>query len=329
MTLTCGLFPLSTGTEQEGKLPKKRLEVRLDVQDAHKALPQGYRGKEVRVKTMAAPGFSYLPDAGQTIRTLCLGSLADGGGPFLEVFWARILWRCLFVMDEKPVCYDSVPACLCMKCQLFDVQQMVRAKSSLVSSRSPFLPSYAASLLSRPASKSLTSCAVSPALSSRPMCSVAETTCGLADVDALKSACEPVCEPDSLSRVSFLSRPRLDFADVSSSCFLPAVASSPVPSSPPVASRPVVSSPAASSVPPVVGPVPVSSPVLPSRPSSRSFVAPRPVPRFAVPRYVPAPRPVGVSPFRLLSFVPLVLFVFPVLLSTPFGFALSFIPLLR
>ena len=67
MTLTCGLFPLSAGTEQEGKLPKKRLEVRLEVWDARKALPQGYRGKEVRVKTMAAPGFSYLPDAGGTV----------------------------------------------------------------------------------------------------------------------------------------------------------------------------------------------------------------------------------------------------------------------
>ena len=31
VTLTCGLFPLSSGTEQEVKLEKKRLEVRLEV----------------------------------------------------------------------------------------------------------------------------------------------------------------------------------------------------------------------------------------------------------------------------------------------------------
>ena len=54
--------------------------------------------------------------------------------------------------------------------------------------------------------------------------------------------------------------------------------------------------------------------------------------RFAAPRYVPASgvwsSPVVDSPLRLLPFVPMVLFVFPVLLSTPFGFALSFVPLL-
>ena len=231
-------------------------------------------------------------------------------------------------MDVKPACYDSVPACLCMKCQLYDVQQMVRAKSSLVSSRSPFLPRYAASLLSRPPSKSAP-CAVSSALSSRPTCSVAVSTSGLADVDALKSAREPVCELDCPPRRPFLSRPRLDFADVSLSCFSPAASSGSV--------LPVVSS---------VGPAPVvSSPVPSSCPGSGSFVAPRPVPRvcparprpvpssrFAAPRYVPASRvwssPVGASPLRLLPFVPMVLFVFPVLLSTPFGFALSFVPLL-
>lgn len=47
-------------------------------------------------------------------------------------------------VSVKPVCYDSVPPCLCMDCQLYD-QQMVRAKSSTVSSRSPFMPRYAVS----------------------------------------------------------------------------------------------------------------------------------------------------------------------------------------
>ena len=39
---------------------QKRLEVRLEVQDARKALPQGYRGKEVRVRAVAVPGIFIL-----------------------------------------------------------------------------------------------------------------------------------------------------------------------------------------------------------------------------------------------------------------------------
>ena len=39
---------------------QKCLEVRLEAQDACKALPQGYRGKEVRVRPEAAPGIFIL-----------------------------------------------------------------------------------------------------------------------------------------------------------------------------------------------------------------------------------------------------------------------------
>ena len=39
---------------------QKRLEVMLEVQEARKALPQGYRGKEVRVRPVAAPGIFIL-----------------------------------------------------------------------------------------------------------------------------------------------------------------------------------------------------------------------------------------------------------------------------
>ena len=39
---------------------QKRLEVRLEVQDARKALPQEYRGKEVRVRPVAVPGIFIL-----------------------------------------------------------------------------------------------------------------------------------------------------------------------------------------------------------------------------------------------------------------------------
>ena len=41
-------------------IDQKHLEVRLEVQDARKALPQGYKGKEVRVRRVAAPGIFIL-----------------------------------------------------------------------------------------------------------------------------------------------------------------------------------------------------------------------------------------------------------------------------
>ena len=125
-------------------------------------------------------------------------------------------------MEEKPLCYDSVPACLCMSCQLYDVRQMVKAKSSVVSSRSPFLPSYAASLLYCPSSKSVAP-ATSSAVYTRPSCTVAATTSGLASIDfSMLSVTKPVREPGCFPHCSYLSRPCLDFVDSSSSpCFLP------------------------------------------------------------------------------------------------------------
>ena len=54
---------LSAGIDGEGKLLISRQEVRLDVQHARKALPQGYRGKEVYPYRPLCQEFSYLPDA--------------------------------------------------------------------------------------------------------------------------------------------------------------------------------------------------------------------------------------------------------------------------
>lgn len=152
------------------------------------------------------------------------------------------------MMEEKPICYDSVPACLCMSCQLYDIRQMVKAKSSVVSSRSPFLPSYAASLLYCPLSKSVAP-AASSAVYTRPSCTVAATTSGLASIDfSMLSVPKPVCEPGCFPRCSYLSRPCLDFVDSSSSpCFLPSSVSAvdSVAASP---SRPVCSVASASPV---------------------------------------------------------------------------------
>jgi len=266
----------------------------------------------------------------------------------------------------KPSCYDDVPACLCVDCQLYDVKQMVLAKSTAVSSRSPFLPSYAASLLSRPS------------------CSVATSTSGLAVTDVAEPVYEPdvaepvyesdaesAYEPDRFPRRPFLSRPRLDFADLSSPCFLPAESSRSAVFSPAVTS----SCPVSTAAPRVwSGPVPPSRPVVSvSHGSPVSSFAVSPAAAFGCSVSSPAPRvwpgpvssaaasspvrsvaaspvvsvppsPVGpvVPPCRLLpgpSWLPhcrpvspmacFVLVLLPVLLPTSFGFVLSFLPVLR
>ena len=231
---------------------------------------------------------------------------------------------------RKPSCYDSVPACLCTECQLYDVHC---AESSSLSTTS-FLPRrYAASLWSSPAA----SCAVSSVLSTRPSCSIADSTCGLANTNV---------PPRRSSRV----RRRFDFAVSSSSFMLPVSSTASVAVSPSsvavssssvaVSSGPVQSSPigsvqssfaVASSGP--VSSVPVT-PVLPSRsvssvpPRARSApVWSRPVPPSRPIRYAAPPSRLLPSP-SLLPHVPvvcLVLVAVPVLLATPFGFVLSFL----
>lgn len=256
---------------------------------------------------------------------------------------------------DKPSCYDSVPACLCMSCQLYDVRQMVRAKSAVVSSRSPFLPSYAVSLLSRPASKSVVS-SVTSTLSTRPSCTTAVTTCGLSSVDDQKPDCfssiaapKPVCEPGCFPRCPYLSRPCLDFADSSSSPFFSPspVAVSPscpvsssvwsvAPSSSPVVS--VAASTRSSVCSVTASPVRCSPNVVCSVAASTSSpvcsVAASPV--RCLPSLVsPVPCHRVFCPSSLLSrppFVPVarpVWLVAPVLLLTVFGFVLGFLPLLR
>ena len=243
----------------------------------------------------------------------------------------------------KPACYDSVPACLCMQCQLYDVKQMVRAKSATVSSRSPFLPRYAVSLLSRPTIESAP-CAVASVLSTQPSSSVAASTYGLADIDAPKYVCEPDCFPHRPN----LSHPRVDFADLSSPCFLPGSGSGPAVSPASSAAVPVVQSscPANSvTVSPVrsscsvayvaVSPAVTSSPVTTSHGSPVSSVAASAAATFGP---VAAPRrlfPGFCTPFSKTVIRPVfpvarfVLILLPVLLPTPFGLVFSFLPFLR
>ena len=161
-------------------------------------------------------------------------------------------------------------------------------------------------------------CTVSSALSSRPSCSVAESTCGLVNVDVPK----------------FLFRPCLDFADLSSPCFAPAC--DPVPPDSPACSDAAPSSTVAAP-PGFVQSWPVVSSCSVSSVASRSrlaFVPPGPPGSFRSvpscplisfaqplrPAFVQPSVPFGASPF-CRPFFPVacfILVVVPVLFSTPF-----------
>ena len=257
---------------------------------------------------------------------------------------------CVMDLPEKPSCYDAVPACLCTSCQLYDA---VCAKSSSVSSS--FLPArYAASLYSSPAD----SCEVSSVLSTRPSYTVADSTCGLASIVPPRRPRRPfefaVSSPPFMLPVSSAAVSAVSSSSdaVPSGSVLPSPASSVQTSAVVVSSSDAVLSSPASSVQTsatVVSsssllstPVPASCPV--SYASSRA----RPVPVWS--RAVPPSRPFRsvAPPFRPVApplrlvpgplFLPrsllfpvacFVLVAVPVLLSSPFGFVLSFLPLLR
>ena len=238
----------------------------------------------------------------------------------------------------KPSCYDDVPACLCTECQLYDA---VSAESSSVSSS--FLPvRYAATVYSSPAD----SCEVSSVLSTRPSCSVAESTCGLASTVPPRRPRRrrfefavssppfmlPVSSAVSSSSVSVPSGSVLPdpVSPVQASAVVGSAVSSSsvsVPSGPvlPSPASPVVASTAASSSAPLFTPVSSVSSRAWSRP-----VPPSPPFRSAVPPFRPvAPlfRPLLVPRPPLLPVVCLVLVA--VLLPSPFGLVLSFLPLFR
>lgn len=241
-----------------------------------------------------------------------------------------------FIMDlpVKPPCYDSKPPCLCMKCYVYD---------------------YECDMLSRPALEF--SLDGSSSLSTRPSSTVAVSTCGLANIDvppvdsvAVQSSCsvEPVavsparpsCPAVSVAVSPVCSSPVEPVAvspvrhsvDVSPVCSSPvtSVAASHVHPGRPISSVAVSSSPPpscpVSSGPPRVWP----RPVLPSRPVSPVAAPCRLLPSFRSPVFSPVVRPPllpSCSPF-----FPLACFVFvmiPVLLPTPFGLVLSFLPVLR
>ena len=166
------------------------------------------------------------------------------------------------VSVDKPVCYDSVPACLCEDCQFYDIVMSLDADPS----------SYWTSPLFRESS------------------SVAESTSGLAVIDAVCAVGKrmrlhqsvpdpPVPVRRSPIFRSYLSRPDVAFADLSAPCFMP-VCDPVLPAS--CESDAVLSScPATSAAASPVCASPVSP--VPSSSASVSSVAPSSGPVFAQP----------------------------------------------
>ena len=67
---------------------------------------------------------------------------------------------------EKPACYDAIPLCFCANCLRYDLRHVTESSSSL---------------------------------SSRPSCTVAESTSGLTAVCPVSQSVPPVVSPAQLS----------------------------------------------------------------------------------------------------------------------------------
>ena len=246
----------------------------------------------------------------------------------------------------KPDCYDSVPPCLCKKCQSFDVYmascvprtfaQTTSGLSVVNAARSSFANVHSRSVRRKPAR----SRPVAPPVtsSSRPVASPVTSKSVVASsrlVAPPVSSCAPFgsrARTCTVAASSVAARP-VAASSVSSPISVPAVVSSP--SSVGMSSSVVVSSARSSPVGSLACPVTVS----PVRPSpvvvpSVKFGPAGPgstVPRFVSPR---VPLAVGSLPGRPFCspFIPVVCFVLavvPVLLFSPFGLVWSFLPVWR
>ena len=182
----------------------------------------------------------------------------------------------------KPQCYDSVPPCLCQKCQRYDVYmtscvprtfgETTRGLSVVNAARSNYADVHSRSVRRKPAR-------------SRPRCSVVPpvTSSSVAPPVTSSSVALPVTSsPVAVSTVvssfsSFGSRTRAVAATSSSVCSSPVAVSTAVSSFAPFGSRARVSTVAASSSSVASHPVAVSSVVpspvaVPAVVSSSSFV---------------------------------------------------------
>ena len=267
-------------------------------------------------------------------------------------------------VHPKPVCYDSVPPCLCEKCQRYDMfmascvprtfGQSTSGLAVVNAARSSYANVHSCSVRRKPARSRPRSRA---AVSSIPV-AVAVST-----VVSSSRARPSAAAPSSSVAVSTGSRARPSAAAPSSSVAVSTVMSSSAPfgsrarpsaaalsnsvavSSPVVSSSSFVSAPSSVAVshPASSGSLACSVAVSPVRPSpsvvppvkfgSVPSVSSVPVASSPVwPRFVP--RAQSFVPGRSLgsSFVPVVCFVLafvPVLLFSPFGLVWSFLPVWR
>ena len=245
----------------------------------------------------------------------------------------------------KPKCYDSVPPCLCKSCQQYDVfmascvpRTSGESTSGLAvvnAARSCYADAFARNVRrSRPRSRPR-SRAVAPPVSSSPVAVCPSTVPACSSSAAVSSSApfgsrvrssvaassstvsSPVAVPTVVSRSSFVSAPSSVVVSrpVSSGSLACPVSVSPVRPSPVV-------------VPPVKPGRPAGSGSTIASSVSSVPVATTPVWRRSVPRaqsFVSS-RAVG---FPFVPVVCLVLVVVPVLLSSPFGLVLSFLPVWR
>ena len=251
---------------------------------------------------------------------------------------AKVGWKFFYVVMEvvpKPTCYDSVPPCLCKMCQRYDMYmascvprtfgESTCGLAVVSASRSSYADVHSRSVRRKPARSRPRSRVVAPPVTSSPVAVCSSTV----------SACSVVSSSapfGCLARSSTVSSPVAVPTVVSSSSVVGPAGS--VPSL--VVSRPasfgssvVGSRPASSgslacpvSVSPV-RPSPVVVPPVHSTRVSRVPVATTPV----WPRSVPRTQLVVGFPF--VPVVCFVLAVVPVLLSSPFGFVWSFLPIWR
>ena len=247
----------------------------------------------------------------------------------------------------KPKCYDSVPPCLCKSCQQYDVfmascvpRTSGESTSGLAvvnAARSCYADAFARNVRrSRPRSRPR-SRAVAPPVSSSPVAVCLSTVPACSSSAAVVPSSAPfgsrVRSSVAASSSPVVSSPVAVPTVVSRSSFVSAPSSV-------VVSRPVSSGSLACpvSVSPVRPSPVVVPPVKPGRPAGSGStiassvssvpVATTPVWRRSGPRvqlFVPS-RSVG---FPFVPVVCLVLVVVPVLLSSPFGFVLSFLPVWR
>lgn len=264
----------------------------------------------------------------------------------------------------KPECYDSVPPCLCQKCQRYDMYmascvlrtfgESTCGLAIVSAARSSFADVHSRSVRRKPARSRPRSRAVAPPVTTSPVavCSSTVSACSVVSSSAPFGclARSSAVAPSNLAVSSVVSSPVAVRAVVSSSSFVGAPSS--VPSSV-VVSRPASSGSIAR---------PVSSSVVGSRPASSgslacfcfacssqscgcssspfqscvactcgyhaclaSFCASC---QLVVPgsSVLPFGRSVG---FPFVPVVCFVLAVVPVFLSSPFGFVWSFLPIWR